>query len=82
MPGAEYPDYGSNNETYTTRNYMEVESLGSLHTLQPGDTVEHVEEWFLFRDVNVGGDEESLHAAISPLIAELNVGDHNEEDAQ
>ncbi len=59
VPGAEYPDFGSNNETYTTRNYMEVESLGPLHTLAPSASVEHVEEWFLFRDVVVGADEGS-----------------------
>jgi len=35
----------------------------------------------VFKDVNPGGDEESLNAAISPLIAELNLGGHKEEDA-
>jgi hypothetical protein len=40
-------------QTYTTRNYMEVESLGPLHNLAPGESAEHVEEWFLFRDVKV-----------------------------
>ncbi len=74
LPGAEYPDFGSNNETYTTRNYMEVESLGPLHTLEPGESAEHVEEWHLFRGVEAGHDESSLHAAISPLIEEINRG--------
>ena len=30
---------------------LEVEALGPVVTLQPGDSVEHVEEWLLFRDV-------------------------------
>lgn len=82
LRGAEYPDFGSNNETYTTRNYMEVESLGPLHNLAPGEWAEHVEEWFLFREVQVDGDEESLYSAISPLVAELDLRDHNQEDGQ
>ncbi len=80
LPGAEYPDFGSNNETYTTRSYMEVESLGPLQTLAPGESAEHVEEWYLFKGVNVDGDETALHGAISPLIAKLN-GD-SKENAQ
>ncbi len=82
ITGVEYPDFGSNNETYTTRNYMEVESLGPLHNLAPGESAEHLEEWFLFRDVKVDGDEESLDAALRPVIAELNVGRHIKEEAQ
>jgi hypothetical protein len=80
--GVEYPDYGCNNETYTTRNYMEVESLGPLHNLAPGGSAEHVEQWFLFRDVKVDDDEESLNAAIRPLIAELNLRTDKQEDNQ
>ncbi len=80
LRGAEYPDFGSNNETYTTRSYMEVESLGPLHTLEPGDAAEHMEQWHLFRGVQAGDDESSLHAAISPLIEQL--ARDNKEDAQ
>ncbi len=80
VPGAEYPDFGSNNETYTMRNYMEVESLGPLHTLKPGESAEHLEEWHLFKNVNAGENESSLHAAIGPLIAELSPTP--EEDVQ
>ena len=82
IPNAEYPDFGSNNETYTTRNYMEVESLGPLHTLEPGDLAEHVEEWFLFRNVKADDGEESLYAAVSPLIVELNLGPLSKEVEQ
>ncbi len=82
IAGVEYPDFGSNNEAYTTRNYMEVESLGPLHNLAPGESAEHVEEWFLFRDVKVDGNEESLDAAVRPLIAELKFGSEKKENAQ
>jgi NADH:quinone reductase (non-electrogenic) len=79
LPDAEYPDFGSNNETYTTRNYMEVESLGPLQTLAPSQSAEHIEEWFLFSDVNAGHDEDTLNKAIEPAIAELNLTGHKKE---
>ncbi len=77
--GAEYPDFGSNNETYTTRNYMEVESLGPLRTLAPGHSAEHIEQWLLFPDVQPGADDESLHAAVSPLVAQIEPGSNTKE---
>lgn len=40
-----YPDYGVNFETYTNASIMEIESLGKLETLQPGEMAEHTEKW-------------------------------------
>jgi hypothetical protein len=68
--GASYPDYGSNNETYTTGSYMEVESLGPMQQLEPGDAAEHIEHWYLFRDVDLGTTEASMDAALTPLVAQ------------
>ena len=47
-PGT-YPDFGSNFETFTRHDMLEVESLGQLITLEPGQTVEHVEEWHIVK---------------------------------
>jgi hypothetical protein len=69
--GATYPDYGSNNETYTAGLFMEVETLAPMQRLKPGESAEHVERWTLFRNVNIGTTEASLDAAISPLIAQI-----------
>ncbi len=44
---AEYPDYGCNYETFTDPFIMEVETLGALCTLKPGDCTEHEERWSL-----------------------------------
>lgn len=44
---AEYPDFGCNFETFTNQEMLEVETLGPLVTLGPGQTTEHVEEWEL-----------------------------------
>lgn len=69
VQGANYTDYGCNCETYTAGTFMEVESLGPLTKLEPGESVTHVEHWFLFKDVKIGDTEDSLDKAISPLIA-------------
>jgi hypothetical protein len=66
--GATYPDYGSNNETYTAGTFIEIESLGPLQRLEPGEGAEHTERWYLFDNVNAGETEASLEAAITPLV--------------
>ena len=50
---------------------MELESLGALRRLAPNASAEHVERWQLFRDVDLGDTEESLDAAIQPLVESL-----------
>jgi hypothetical protein len=49
---------------------LELETLGPLQCLAPGDVVEHVEHWFLFRDVKTSEDEESIEWVVLPLVAE------------
>jgi hypothetical protein len=51
--GKRYPDYGCNFEVYTAGNFMEVESLGFLQTLAPGQSADHAEHWQLTRDVKI-----------------------------
>lgn len=67
---ASYPDYGCNCETYTAGDFIEVESLSPLSHLEPGASAEHLEHWRLFRDVETGGSEAALEAALKPLLAE------------
>lgn len=42
-----YPDYNVNYETYTNQFIMEIETLGTLETLKPGEFTEHDERWEL-----------------------------------
>ena len=67
---AHYPDYGSNCETYTAGTFMEVETLGHLQHLEPGQSAEHAERWFLFNNVDIGKTEATLDAVISPIVAQ------------
>lgn len=50
---ATYPDFGSNCETYTAGTFIELESLGPLEVVAPGESVQHVERWNLFADVEI-----------------------------
>ena len=76
LAGAKYPDEGCNCETFTKGSFMEVETVGPLMTINPGDTIEHVERWFLFADVKAGATEATLDAAIAPLVAKTSLGDN------
>ncbi len=71
---ATYPDFGSNLEIFTSRGYLEIETLGPLSHLDPGESAQHTERWSLHRDVTVGDSEESLEAALAPLLAETPAG--------
>ena len=45
---ASYPDYGCSSECYTNSQFLELETLGPLQVIQPGDSIQHVETWRLF----------------------------------
>ncbi len=71
--GAAYPDLGCNFETYTNEEMLEIESLGALRTLQPGEAAEHTERWALLGDAPQPPSlqEQDLAAWIEPLLANL-----------
>ncbi len=71
-PVARYPDFGCNNEIYAAGTFMELESLGPLRTLEPGDSVLHAERWSLHRaaipkDPCVCGPDE-IEAAVERAV--------------
>ncbi len=69
-PGADYPDFGSNNEVFTNSAFLEIESLGPLTRLKAsGGVVEFTEEWRLFRAL-LEEDEDQIDKTLRPLIAE------------
>lgn len=49
VPNGIYPDGGMNFETYSAKNYIEMESLGELKTIKPNESCEHTEYWSLAR---------------------------------
>lgn len=56
-PEGTYSDGGMSFETYTNPLFLEVESLGELVTLNPGEHTEHTEYW-------------SLHKAQLPMLTD------------
>jgi hypothetical protein len=68
-PKATYTDHGSNTEVYTEAAFFEVESLGPLVTLAPGQTAMHKERWFLFPGVTIPKDDAELEKTLAPIIA-------------
>ncbi|MFH1524521.1 MAG: hypothetical protein ABIF04_06120 [Chloroflexota bacterium] len=52
-PGATYPDGGCNAETYCGDRFVELESLGPLATLAPGEATSLAETWELFSTLEV-----------------------------
>ncbi|MDF2441651.1 MAG: hypothetical protein JWN98_2635 [Abditibacteriota bacterium] len=65
---ARYADMGVNFETFTNESMLEVETLGPLQSIAPGQSAEHVEEWFLFRDVPVPQSEADIDRDILPRV--------------
>ncbi|RYG26326.1 hypothetical protein EON82_03835 [bacterium] len=57
--GETYPDYGVNTEVFVKGRFMELETLGPMKRLAPGEAVDHVERWRLVP--NVGKDELAAH---------------------
>jgi len=66
--GAAYPDYGCNCEAYTAGNYLELESLGPMEMLQPGETATHRERWRLFDNVTLSKNDEERAEEIARYI--------------
>lgn len=68
VPGAIYPDLGCSVELFTDHRFLEVETLGPSVNLEPNAVVEHVEHWFLFRDVAALGDDGDVERDVLPKV--------------
>ncbi len=68
--GQTYPDFGSNYETFTNEDMLEMETLSPLVKLAPGEAVEHVEHWNLITDLEALDDEEKLLETLLPILLE------------
>lgn len=75
LEGEKYPDLGCNFETFTNADMIEVESLGPLRDLAPGEAVEHTEHWYLLGDIDQPHSlkERELAAWLEPHLKELGI---------
>ena len=53
QPGQNYPDRGCNAESFCNHRFIELESLGPLTRLEPGQSVRHMETWELSTSLQV-----------------------------
>lgn len=67
QPESLHTDLGCNAEVYVCDEYLELESLGPLCTLAPGESVVHTETWELYRT----GDPASVPAPYNAALEAL-----------
>lgn len=67
---AEYPDFGCNFETFTRADMLEIESVGAMQVVSPGDYAQHDEAWYLVPDVLIPEDDSECGDLLASLAAE------------
>jgi len=72
-PGATYPDGGSTIEIYSNQQFLELEHLGPLTTIQPGEEILLPEDWWLFDPVSIPPDEAGALGALQQLLQKTTV---------
>ena len=68
--GAVYPDFNNTVQFFSGTGF-EFETLGPLVKLQPGESTELIENWFLFKDVPEPKNDSDLDQNILPLIQRI-----------
>ncbi len=64
------PDMGCNFETFAKGLFQELETLGPLTTLEPGQSTSHIEYWYLEKLASPADTDAELDAALLPLVQE------------
>jgi hypothetical protein len=65
---ARYPDLGTSYQTFSNEDMLEMETVGMLTTLIPGQSAELEETWELFTDVPAVKTEADVDRVILPLV--------------
>jgi hypothetical protein len=66
--GAVYPDLGTRYQTFSYQEMLEMETVGELVTLAPGESAELKESWELFGGVPEVKTEADVDRVILPLL--------------
>jgi hypothetical protein len=53
LADSQYPDHECNSEIYCNDQFIELESLGPLERVRPGQTLHHSELWELYKSLDV-----------------------------
>jgi hypothetical protein len=68
-PVGEYPDGGATIEVYSNHDFLELEHLGSLTTIKPGEEIVFPEDWWLFTGASVPTAEAEAVATLQQYVA-------------
>ena len=69
MARCHYPDMGVNVETYTDDAILELETLGPLKEIAPGESAEHVERWLLVKGIGEIENDADVVKQVLPHIS-------------
>lgn len=69
--GRHYADSGSNFETFSNQDFLEIETLGPLQKIAPGRAIEHIERWWLFKGVNNDLSDAGIERNIKPMVENI-----------
>ena len=70
QPGRTYPDLGCSFEIFTRNDMLEMETLGPVEHLAQGQSLVHVENWSLTRNVKLAAvSDAELDRILIPLLA-------------
>jgi hypothetical protein len=69
LPGL-HADFGGNAQSFTNELFLELETLGPVQTLAPGERASHREDWFLFDGFSCQLDDSDLSLALSAPLAQ------------
>jgi len=67
VKGASYPDNNCTYETFACDSFIEIETLGELKKLNPGETNSHMETWYLYENIPVPQSDDELDNLASKL---------------
>ena len=67
-PDAEYPDSGCNAAVFTNSAILELETMGPMVNIKPGEYIEHDERWQIQKGVALPNNDEDIAKNILPLI--------------
>jgi len=69
-PGKPHADLGCNVEVYCNDLFVELETLGPLCRLEPGESTSHVERWEFYSGLGHPEEADAVWDLVAPLVRE------------
>jgi hypothetical protein len=64
-----YTDMGCSYETFTNQDFLELETLGPVRNVKPGESAEHTERWSLHKNIRFPSwTDEELDRVLLPML--------------